>query len=135
MFLKKHPSVYQSTEPFISLSYFNSSLVHRLFWGGGGKRAWYTLFAHVPSSLGNLYTKYFAILKSTEMLFTRQKATLQNYTARVTHTGGFKVGNNITLTVTVCITSFKMIGKLHRKKSYQSLAVAFTYSWNKWTYG
>ena len=32
------------------------SLVSRLLCGGGGKRAWYTLFAHVPGSLP-LYTK------------------------------------------------------------------------------
>ena len=32
------------------------SLVPRLLCGGGGKRAWYTLFAHAPSSLGNLHT-------------------------------------------------------------------------------
>ena len=32
------------------------SLVPRLLYGGGGKRAWYTLFAHAPSSLGNLHT-------------------------------------------------------------------------------
>ena len=32
------------------------SLVPRLSCGGGGKRAWYTLFAHAPSSLGNLHT-------------------------------------------------------------------------------
>ena len=32
------------------------SLVPRLSCGGGGKRAWYTLFVHAPSSLGNLHT-------------------------------------------------------------------------------
>jgi len=32
------------------------NLVPRLFCGGGRKRAWYTLFAHAPSSLRNLYT-------------------------------------------------------------------------------
>ena len=32
-----------------------SSLVPRLLCKGGGKRAWYTLFAHAPSSLGNLH--------------------------------------------------------------------------------
>ena len=30
--------------------------IPRLSCGGGGKRAWYTLFAHAPSSLGNLHT-------------------------------------------------------------------------------
>ena len=33
-----------------------ASLVLRLSCGGGGKRAWYTLFTHAPSSLGNLHT-------------------------------------------------------------------------------
>ena len=33
-----------------------TSLVPRLLCGGGGKRAWYTLFAHAPGSLGNLHT-------------------------------------------------------------------------------
>ena len=32
------------------------SLVPRLLCGGRGKRAWYTLFAHAPGSLGNLHT-------------------------------------------------------------------------------
>ena len=32
------------------------SLVPRLSCMEGGERAWYTLFAHVPSSLGNLHT-------------------------------------------------------------------------------
>ena len=32
------------------------SLVPRLLCGGGGKRAWYSLLAHAPSSLGNLHT-------------------------------------------------------------------------------
>jgi len=34
----------------------HASLVPRLSCVGGGERAWYTLFAHVPSSLGNLHT-------------------------------------------------------------------------------
>ena len=40
-------------------SFFHNSLhslVPRLLCVGGGKRAWYTLFAHAPSSLGNLHT-------------------------------------------------------------------------------
>ena len=32
------------------------SLIPRLLCGGGGKRAWYTLFTHAPHSLGNLHT-------------------------------------------------------------------------------
>ena len=38
-----------------ALSYSLGSLVSRLLCGGRGKWAWYTLFAHVPSSLGNLH--------------------------------------------------------------------------------
>ena len=34
--------------------YIHGSLVPRLSCGGGGERAWYTLFAHVSSSLGKL---------------------------------------------------------------------------------
>ena len=33
-----------------------TSLVPRLLYNGGGKRLWYTLFAHAPSSLGNLHS-------------------------------------------------------------------------------
>ena len=32
------------------------SLIPRFSCGGGGKRAWYTLFAHAPSYLDNLHT-------------------------------------------------------------------------------
>ena len=34
----------------------------------------------------------------------------------VGHMGGFEVKNNIALTVTVCIASFKVIGELQREK-------------------
>ena len=37
----------------ISQDLLKSSLVPRLLGVGGEKRAWYTLFAHAPSSLGN----------------------------------------------------------------------------------
>ena len=40
----------------IAQSWPSISLVPRLLCGGGGKRAWYTLFAHASSSLGNLHT-------------------------------------------------------------------------------
>ena len=51
-----------------------ASPVSRLSCGGGGKRAWYALFVHAPSSLGNLHTTP----------LTCWKATLQNYIACVT---------------------------------------------------
>ena len=51
-----------------------------------------------------------------------------NYTPCETHTGSFEVRNNITLMVTVCIASFKTIGKLQRKRLHQSHAIAF--NWN-----
>ena len=35
---------------------FVVSLVPRLLCGGGRERAWYTLFAHAPNSLGSLHT-------------------------------------------------------------------------------
>ena len=55
-----------------------------------------------------------------------------NYTPCETHTGSFEVRNNITLMVTVCIASFKTIGKLQRKRLHQSHAIAF--NWNGWTH-
>ena len=50
-----------------------------------------------------------------------------------TYTGGFKVKNNIALTVTVCTASFEAIGKLQRERLHQSRATAF--SWNGQTRG
>ena len=44
------------------------------------------------------------------------------------HTGGIEVENNITLTVTVCIASFEVIGELQRERLRHSHAAAFT--WN-----
>ena len=44
------------TSAYFCLDTYFTSLVPRLSCGGGGERAWYTLFAHVPSSLGNLHT-------------------------------------------------------------------------------
>ena len=40
----------------IHISTICPSLVLRLLCGRGGKRAWYTLFTHAPSSLANLHT-------------------------------------------------------------------------------
>ena len=50
------------------------SLVPRLLCGGGGRRAWYTLFTHAPSSLAY----YSASLKL--LLLTCWKTTLHGYT-------------------------------------------------------
>jgi len=58
---------------------------------------------------------------------------MQNYTACETPSGGFQVRNNIATTLTVCIDSFKTIGKLQREKLHQSSAIAF--SWNARTHG
>ena len=57
-----------SIEPWIIEPFKCShSLVPRLLCGGGGKRAWYTLFVHAPSSLGNLHSS----LPKHESLGTR----------------------------------------------------------------
>ena len=80
-----------------------------------GEEVWCTLFAHVPSSLGNLHTT----------LFTCWKATLQSYTPCETPSG------NIAFTEMVYIASFEVIGKLTK---HQSRAAEF--SWNgqtQWT--
>ena len=53
---------------------------------------------------------------------------MQNYTTCETPLGGFQVRNNLATTLTVCITSFKTIGKLEREKLHQSRAVEV--SWN-----
>ena len=92
---------------------------------GGGKRAWYTLFAHVPGSLGNLHNTplYTEITVNSAYLL---KAALHSYTPCGTHTSDFEVKNNIALTVTVCIASFEVIGKLQRERLRQSCAKAFS---------
>ena len=54
------------------------------------------------------------------------KAALHSYTPCGTHTSDFEVKNNITLTVTVCIASFEVIGKLQRERLHQSCAKAFS---------
>ena len=48
---------------------------------------------------------------------------MQNYTACETPLGGFQVRNNLATTLTVCIASFKTIGKLQREKLHQSRAM------------
>ena len=60
-----------------------ASLIPRLLCGGGGKRAWYTLFAHAPNSLGNLHT-------TPPHLPAERLHCLDNYTPRGIHMGGFK---------------------------------------------
>ena len=100
-----------------------ASLIPRLSCGVGGKRAWYTLFVHVPMCLCNLYS---ATLKLQSILFTSWKATLHGYTPSETHTGSFEVKNNIALTVTVCIALFEVIGEVQRERLCQSRATAFS---------
>ena len=43
------------------------SLVSRLSCGGGGNRAWYTLFAQAPSSLGNLIPLCYTKIRHTHL--------------------------------------------------------------------
>ena len=89
------------------------SLVPTPLWmGGGGKRAWYTLFAHVPSSFGNLHT--------------------------ICHNAGLyslwvKSETVFALMVVVCIASFKAIGEFQWERLHQSCATMF--SWNGQTHG
>ena len=52
---EEHIKCFEVTLTFTT-STSTGSLVPRLLCVGGEKRAWYTLFAHVPSSLGNLHT-------------------------------------------------------------------------------
>ena len=58
---------------------------------------------------------------------------MQGYTPYETHTSCFEVKNNIALTVTICVTSFEVIGELQKKKFCQSRAAAF--NWNEQTRG
>ena len=51
-----------------------ASLIPRFSCGGGGKRAWYTLFAHVASFLGNLHALSYICV-------CLLRATLQTYIA------------------------------------------------------
>ena len=95
-----------------------SNPVSRLLFGEE-ERAWYTLFVHALSPLVNCILLHF--------LFTCWNATLQSYTSCETHTGGFEVRNSITLTVTVCISLFEVIGELQSKVLHQSHAAAFSY--------
>ena len=109
--------------PFF-FSSVHPSLVPRLLCRGGGKRAWYTLFVHAPSSLGNLHT----IPKLQSISVYLLKACISGiYTPCETHTGGFEVRNNIALTVTVCIALFVAIGELQKSQSH---AAVFS-----WTHG
>ena len=58
---------------------------------------------------------------------------MHGYTPCGTHTGTTEVENNIVLTVTVCIASFEVIGKLQRERLRHSRAAAF--GWNGRTRG
>ena len=104
------------------------SLVPRLLCGGGGKRAWYTLFAHAPGSLGNLHTTplYTKITVNFCLPPERPHCIVTVYTPCGTHTSDFEVKNNIALMVTVCIASFEVIGKLQRERLRQSRAKVFS---------
>ena len=53
---------------------------------------------------------------------------LQNYTACETPSGGFEVRNNIALTLTVCIASFKTNSKLQRKRLRHSYVIVFSWT-------
>ena len=77
------------------------------------------MFAHAPGSFGNQHTTLF-------IFCFKLLAEMQSYTSCETHTGGFEVRNSIALTVTVCITSFEVIGELQRKILHQSHATAFS---------
>ena len=103
------------------------SLVPRLLCGGEGKRAWYTLrMRQVPLVICIL-------LRYTKIMVNFCLLTLYSYTPCGTHTSDFEVKNNITLTVTVCIASFEVIGEVQRERLHQSRAKAL--SWNGRTRG
>ena len=69
----------------------------RLLCEGGGKRAWYTLFVHVPSPFGNLY--FVTLNLRSISVYLLKGYTVWGYTSCGTHTSGFEVKHNIALTV------------------------------------
>ena len=73
---------------------------------------------------------YSATLKLRSISAYMLKAALHSYTPCGTHTSNFGVKNNITLTVTVCIATFEVIGELQRGK-----IASVTFIWNGWTRG
>ena len=108
------------------------NLVPRLSCGGGGERAWYTLFAHAPNSLGNLHATSPA-LKLRSILLTCWKAALHDYTLFWYSYGRFFKSKTLSLRRWVCTASFEVIGELQRKRLRQSHAAVF--SWNPLTRG
>ena len=97
-------------------SAFAYSIAPRLLCRGEGKRAWHTLFGHVPSSLVNLHSTLLH-LWSMSVYLLKGCTAAEIYTLCETHTcmGDSEVRNSIALTVTVCIASFKVISGLQRK--------------------
>ena len=90
-----------------------------LFSGSCGekiKRTWCTLFMHAPIFLAYLLC-YMKISRISVYLL---KGHIQNYIFCETPLGGFEVGNNIALMVTVCIALFKTICELQRETLCQS---------------
>ena len=94
-----------------------TSLIPRLSCGGGGKRAWCSLFVHAPSSLGNLHT---TLLHYNFCLPAERLRCRDNYTPYETCMSCFEV-----ITLTVCIASFEVIAELQGEKLCQSRAAAF----------
>ena len=101
----------------------NNSITYRLsYWlasfpgcgAGGGKRAWYTLFTHVLSSLGN-FTYYSTTLKVRKFLFT----STESYSLCDTYR------QLVASMLMVCIVSFKAISKLERERLCRSRAITF----------
>ena len=96
----------------------NFSLVPALSYGGGGKRAWYTLCTHAPSScIGQV-----CLRPHWRVIFTLRHIT-----------GNFEVKSSIASTVTVCIALFEVIGELQRKRLHWSHAAVFC--WNARMHG
>ena len=91
----------------------------------GGGRAWYTLFVHVPSSLGNLHTTPLH-WNYGQYVYRLKSCTAWIIILPVRHTGGFEIRNNIALTLAVCIASFEAISELQRKSLHRSCATAFS---------
>ena len=94
-----------------------------------GGSAWYTLFAHARSLLGNLHT-----IRYTNHALTKQSISVyllishSDELRSLPSLGGFKVKNAIALTATACIISFRAMDELQRERLHHSRATVFT--WN-----
>ena len=77
------------------------------------------MFTHVQSSLGNLLTTEI----NGNILFTCWKASLQSNTACETPSGGFEVRNNNRFDSNCLHCFVQTIGKLQRKRLFQSHAI------------